>query len=254
MRKVQKNNPLPLYYQLKEILIELIDNEELKPGDAIPAERELCEMHGISRMTARKAIEDLSIEGLVYREQGKGTFVAEPKMKQQLSQLKGFTEQMEEKGLETSTNILSFVVKDATKKICKHLNLTDNKAVIEIKRLRYVENEPVAFETVWLPFNMCSTLTKDNLEGKSLYKTLRQKYGYNFDLAKQSIEPIVINEYESKLLNIEPKAMALLFRRTTFLDDGRVIEYTKTINRSDKYKYEVVLKSNSVRGSISEKE
>lgn len=119
MRKVLKNNPLPLYYQLKEILMELIDNEELKPGDAIPTERELCEVHGISRMTARKAIVDLSIEGFLYREQGKGTFVAEPKIKQQLSQLQSFTEQMQEKGLSVSTIILSFVIKDATKKICR---------------------------------------------------------------------------------------------------------------------------------------
>ncbi|WFA08796.1 GntR family transcriptional regulator [Tissierella sp. Yu-01] len=243
MRKVLKNNPLPLYYQLKEILIELIDNEELKPGDAIPTERELCEIHGISRMTARKAIVDLATEGIVFREQGRGTFVSEPKMNQQLSQLKSFTEQMREKGLNTSTNIVSFVVKDATKKICNHLNLTNSKTVFEIKRLRYVEDEPIAFETVWLPFNMCSTLTRDTLEGGSLYKVLRETYKYNFHHAKQSIEPIAINEYESKLLGLEPKTLALLFRRTTYLDDGRAIEYTKTINRSDKYKYEVVLKS-----------
>jgi GntR family transcriptional regulator len=243
MRKVLKSNPLPLYYQLKEILMELIDNEELKPGDAIPTERELCEIHGISRMTARKAIVDLATEGVVYREQGKGTFVAEPKIKQQLSQLQSFTEQMGEKGLNTSTNILSFAVKDATKKICNHLNLTDNKTVFEIKRLRYVEGDPIAFETVWLPFHMCPELTRDLLEGGSLYKILREKFGYSFDFAKQSIEPIAINEYESRLLKIEHKSLALLFRRTTYLDDGRAIEYTKTINRSDKYKYEVVLKS-----------
>lgn len=243
MRKVLKNNPLPLYYQLKEILIELIDNEELKPGDAIPTERELCEIHGISRMTARKAIVDLATEGIVYREQGKGTFVAEPKMKQQLSQLKSFTEQMREKGLKTSTSILSFAIKEATKKICNHLNLIDDKTVLEIKRLRYVEEQPIAFETVWLPFNMCSTLTRDMLEGESLYKVLRETYGYKINHAKQSIEPIAITEYESKLLDLEPKTLALLFRRTTYLDDGRAIEYTKTINRSDKYKYEVVLKS-----------
>lgn len=243
MRKVLKNNPLPLYYQLKEILMELIENEVLKPGDAVPTERELCEIHEISRMTARKAIMDLVIEGVLYREQGKGTFVAEPKMNQQLSQLKSFTEQMEEKGLQTSSIILSFSVKKATKKICQNLNLSEeDKRVFEIKRLRYVEEEPLCIETVWLPFNMCQDLSRIMLEGGSLYKLLREKYGYKFDYAKQSIEPVALNEYESNLLKLDHKTLALLFKRMTYLDDGRVIEYTKTINRSDKYKYEVVLK------------
>src|SRR5690606_36647664 len=107
-RRVSKNSPIPLYYQLKEILQEMIDNEELKPGDALPSERELCEILGISRMTVRKAVMDLVNEGIVYREQGKGTFVAKPKSKHLLNKLQGFTEEMEEKGLKVKTQILSF--------------------------------------------------------------------------------------------------------------------------------------------------
>jgi len=244
LRRVLKDNPLPLYYQLKEILMELIENEILKPGDLIPSERELSELHGMSRMTARKAIMDLVIEGVLYREQGKGTFVSKPKIKQQLSQLKGFTEQMKEKGLKTETKILSFLIKRATMKICEYLNLPkEDRMIFEIRRIRYVEDEPFSIETVWLPFNMCSDLSKESLEGDSLYRLFKEKYGYNLDYARQSIEPTSLNEYESSLLKLEPKTLALLFRRMTFLDDGRVIEYTKAIYRSDKYKYEVILKS-----------
>ncbi|RKD21584.1 GntR family transcriptional regulator [Caminicella sporogenes DSM 14501] len=243
MRKVSKNNPLPLYYQLKEIIQEMIENEELKPGDPVPPERELCEIHGVSRMTARKAIMDLVNEGLLYREQGKGTFVSAPKIKQQLSQLKGFTEDMEEKGLKTDTKLLSFEIKKATKKIREHLNLTqEDSLIIEIKRLRKIENEPIAVETAWIPLNMCPDFTRETLEGNSLYSIIRKKYNYNLDYAKQTIEPIKINEYESSLLNVKPESLALLFRRKTYLDDGRVIEYTKAIYRSDKYKYEVILR------------
>lgn len=244
MKKVSKQNPLPLYYQLKEIIQEMIENEELKPGDPVPPERELCEVHGISRMTARKAITDLVNEGLLYREQGKGTFVAEPKIKQQLSQLKGFTEQMAEKGLKTDTKILSFEIKEATKKIMEHLNLEKNhNKVIELRRVRIVENEPIAIEIVWIPLVMCADFHEDMKEGKSLYNIFKEKYGYDLDYAKQTIEPIKINDYESSLLNINVNSLALLFRRKTYLNDGRVIEYTKAIYRSDKYKYEVILKS-----------
>ncbi len=244
MKKVSKQNPLPLYYQLKEIIQEMIENEELKPGDPVPPERELCELQGISRMTARKAIMDLVNEGLLYREQGKGTFVAEPKMKQQLSKLKGFTEQMEEKGLKSDTKILSFEIKKATKKIMEHLNLDENcDQVIELARLRKVENEPIAIEIVWIPFGMCPSFHESIKEGKSLYNIFKEKYGYDLEYAKQTIEPIKINDYESSLLNVKSNSLALLFRRKTYLKDGRVIEYTKAIYRSDKYKYEIVLKS-----------
>lgn len=244
MRKISKQNPLPLYYQLKEIIQEMIENEKLNPGDIVYPERELCEIYGISRMTARKAIMALVNEGVLYREQGRGTFVAEPKTKHQLSQLKGFTDEMRERGFKTHTRILSFQIREATKKIKEHLGMDDKSSkVIEIRRLRIINDEPFAIEIVWLPFDMCSNLQLDKIEGKSLYKILEGQYGYMLDYAKQTIEPIVLNEYESDLLKIEAKSLALLFRRKTYLDDGRVIEYTKAIYRSDKFKYEVLLKA-----------
>ncbi|RKD32254.1 GntR family transcriptional regulator [Thermohalobacter berrensis] len=242
MKKVSKQNPLPLYYQLKEILQEMIENEVLKPGDPIPPERELCEIHGISRMTARKAVMALVNEGILYREQGKGTFVAKPKIKKQISRLKGLTEEMGEKGLKVDTELLSFEIKEATKKVRKHLNISEDKKVIEVKRLRKIEDEPIAIETAWVPHSMCPDLTKELIENNSLYQTFKEKYGYSLDHAKQTIEPIKVNEYESSLLDVDMENLALLFRRKTYLNDGRVIEYTKAIYRSDKYKYEVILR------------
>jgi len=242
-KQLVKQSPLPLYYQLKEIIQEMIENEKLNPGDLVPPERELCEKYGISRMTARKAIMALVNEGVLYREQGRGTFVSKPKIKQQLLFLKGFTEEMREKGLKTQTRIISFQIKEATKKIKLHLNMNEkNNKVIEIRRLRIVEDEPFAIEIVWLPTDMCFDLQEDKLKGKSLYKIFKEKYGYVLDYANQTIEPITLNEYESDLLNMKAKSLALLFRRKTYLDDGRIIEYTKAIYRSDKYKYEVLLK------------
>ncbi|WP_200880762.1 GntR family transcriptional regulator [Thermoactinomyces daqus] len=119
MKKVSKKSPVPLYYQLKEILQEMIENEELKPGDAVPPERELCEVHGISRMTARKAVMALVNEGVLFREQGKGTFVAEPKPKHLLTRLRSFTEEMEEQGFSVRSEILSFSIVEATLQLKK---------------------------------------------------------------------------------------------------------------------------------------
>jgi DNA-binding GntR family transcriptional regulator len=89
-----KSGPVPRYYQLQEIIRERIRNGEWTPGSSIPSERELCERYGISRMTARQAISGLETEGLLYREQGKGTFVGQGVIAQQLLQLTGFTEDM----------------------------------------------------------------------------------------------------------------------------------------------------------------
>lgn len=242
MKKISKQDPLPLYYQLKELLLEMIENEELKPGDPVPPERELCKQHNISRMTARKAVMALANEGLVYREQGRGTFVSTPKINQKISKLQGFTEKMKNKGVRAKTKLLSFKVKKATKDNRKHLALLEGESkVIEIKRLRYVNDEPFSIEIVWLPYDLCPDLTREKLDGFSLYKILEEKYGYKLKYAKQTIEPIMMDEYESDLLNQNKKALALLFRRTTYLENGRIIEYTKAIYRGDKYKYEIRL-------------
>ncbi len=157
----------------------MIENEELKPGDAVPTERELCEIQGVSRMTVNKAIMSLVNEGLLYREQGKGTFVAKPKENKEIAGLKSFSEIMQDKGLKTETRILFFHIKEATKKIKSVLNLSDdNNKVIEISRLRMCEGEPVAIETVWIPHNLCSDMERQTIEGKSLYETFKNKYNY----------------------------------------------------------------------------
>lgn len=242
MRKISKNNPVPIYYQIKEILLEMIENEELKCGDMIPTERELCEIQGVSRMTVNKAILELVNQGILYREQGKGTFVAKPKEKHQLKYLKSFTEEMREQGLNSDVKILSFEVKEATKQVKTMLNMKEeDNRVIEIKRLRISDNEPVAIETAFIPHKLCPDLTREMIEGKSLYNVFREKYNYHPSMAKQTIEPIMLNEYERELLNEPSTSLALLFNRNTYTKDGIHIEYTNAIYRSDKYKYEVIL-------------
>ena len=107
MSAIYRNSPLPRYYQLKEIMRERVQSDEWKPGDLIPSERELSEKYGISRMTARQAITDLVNEGLFYREQGKGTFVSQRKITQQLIRLTGFTEDIKARGQKPGTRVLS---------------------------------------------------------------------------------------------------------------------------------------------------
>lgn len=243
LRKVSKDNMIPLHYQLKEILQEMIENEDLKPGDAIPTEREICEIQGVSRMTVNKAILSLVNEGILYREQGRGTFVSKPKFKKQLSMLRGFTEEMDAQGYKTSTQILNFEIKKAAKHNKSILMLPDSESlIIEIERLRISDGDPMAIERVILPYYMFRDMTKEVIEGKSLYDMLREKYKYQLKRAIQTVEPVKLNDYEAKCLNLENESLALLFTRTTFNENEVPIEYTKSIYRSDKCKYEVILK------------
>lgn len=240
MRTVSKNSPIPLYYQIKEIIQEMIENDEIKPGNAIPPERELCDIQGVSRMTVNKAIMELVNEGVLYREQGKGTFVSSPKEYQKLSQLKGFSEVMKSKGYSTTAKILSFNTKIATKQIKDILQLPDGKdEVINIKRLRFVEREPIAIETVWIPKHMFPSLSIEMIEGKSLYDIFKKIYDYDLEAAKETIEPKILDTYEFENLDQPKSTLALLFKKVLYIKDKTPIEYTEAVYRSDKYKYEI---------------
>lgn len=239
MRKASKGNPLPLYYQIKEIILEMIKNEELGPGDAIPPERELCAIQGVSRMIVNKAILELVNEGTLYRVQGKGTYVSKPKEYQKLSQLTGFTEEMASKGYNTDTKILSFEIKKSTKRIQGILKIKENDEVIKIKRLRFIKGEPIAIETVWIAKELVPDMTEDMIEGKSLYYILKNQYNYDLEKAEETVEPKILNTYEIQMLENTLNNLALLFKKIVYTKNDVPLEYTEAVYRGDKYKYEI---------------
>ena len=118
---LNKNTPIPLYYQLKQWIIEQIERGDLKPGDVIPSERELSEEFEISRMTVRQALTELVNEGKLVRERGKGTFVAEPKISQDLFRLTSFSEDMKSCGMTPGASVIDVTVNTASSVLQKHL-------------------------------------------------------------------------------------------------------------------------------------
>ncbi|WP_378952674.1 GntR family transcriptional regulator [Pelosinus sp. sgz500959] len=242
MKKVDKDSQIPLYYQLKNILSELIDNEELKANELVPTERELCEYHGISRMTVSKAIASLVNEGLLYRERGKGTFVVKNKEKHPLQNLLGFTEDMKQRGISMTTQIISFQRRIPTKKMQQDLHLGTQQEIFEIARLRNVDDEPYALEIAHIPTSLCEGLTAEMLENNSLYHILENKFNVQVDYGRQTLEPILVNDYESELLKVKQKTLALMFLRLTYSKQNIPIEVTRSIYRSDRYKFEIMLK------------
>lgn len=242
MRTIYRNSPVPRYHQLKEILRERIRSGEWKPGDLIPSERELSEVYDISRMTARQAITELVNEGVFYREQGRGTFVAQNKITQQLLHLTGFTEDIRSRGQQPSTRVLAASMVPADEVVAEHLRITAGDPIFVLRRLRLADDEPLAIEVSMLHFKGCERLAEEDLEHQSLYQLLESTYGVPLMEADQEIEAGLASEEEAKILGVAPGSAVLYTRRTTYTERNRPIEYAKSVYRGNKYTFHTHLK------------
>jgi GntR family transcriptional regulator len=242
MKIVDKDIDIPLHVQLSQIIKNMIINKELIEGTYLMPERELCKLQNISRMTVNKAILSLVNEGLLERKQGKGTFVAYKKQKHKFQNLKGFTEVMNEKGLSVKNKILSFELKNQNENVREKLNIEDkNELIFKIKRLRIIEDEPFALETVYIPQKMCFDLTEKLVEENSLYTLFRERYNYKTKKAVQTIDPTKLNKSDANILKQKVNSLALKFDRVVYTQDNGILEYTISIFTSDKHQYQIIL-------------
>lgn len=237
-----RNKPIPLYYQLKEIIKKQIELKELKPRDCLPSEREYSERYGISRMTVRQAITELVNEGLLYRQQGKGTYVAEPKIEQGLMQLTSFTEDMLRRGFQPSARLLSIQQRPTDEKVSSALNLAESDEIIAIKRLRLADGEPMALETCHLSYTAFAEIMQEDLENRSLYQFLEKRFNLKLVKATQIIEPGIARADVAKLLHIRVGDPILILERTTFDQFDNPVEFVSSLYRGDRYKFFVELK------------
>jgi GntR family transcriptional regulator len=237
MTTINRKGPLPLYYQLKEIMREHVRSGEWKPGDLIPSERELTQTYDLSRMTARQAITELVNEGVFYREQGRGTFVSRYKIIQQLMRLTGFTQDMQARGQQPSTKVLSAQMLPADEQAAEQLGIAPGQLVYCLQRLRLADAEPLAIEHSQISFKACERLLEEDLEHNSLYGVLETKYGLPLVEAEQELEAGLAGSEEARLLNIAVGSAVLFTRRTTYSDRNQPIEYAHSVYRGDKYKF-----------------
>lgn len=238
---LNKKIPIPLYYQLKEKLTESILKGELPVGSLVPSERELSDYYGISRMTVRQALGEMVKEGLLVREQGKGTFVAEPKIDQGLLKLTSFSEDMRSRGMKPDSRIQAIYVQQASSPISSALGLLADDRVVVFERVRLADRKPMAYEIAHLPLARFPGLDQENLHSVSLYSLLEAKYQLSIQYARQTIEVGLSNPIESKSLGIRNKSPVLLIERVTFDTNNQPFEYVKSIYRGDRYKLQVEL-------------
>jgi GntR family transcriptional regulator len=232
-----KSGPLPRYYQLREIIRERIVSGDWAPGSLIPSEREMCERYGISRMTARQSITDLVNEGLLYREQGKGTYVGRPKIAQQLLRLTGFTEDMKVREQRPGAKVLTAEMWPADQETAERLRIRVGQPVYHLRRLRLADSEPLALESSCISFIGCERLLDNDLERNSLYHLLESVYDVPPLEAEQELEADVARDEESLLLKIAAGSPVLRTRRVTTTRRNQPIEYATSVYRGDKYRF-----------------
>jgi len=237
MRKVNKDASIPLYLQVGEIIREMIDDGVLKEGGSLMPERDIAEMQEISRMTVNKAIAKLVDEGYLVRQQGKGTTVA---MKRPISRYESL-EGLSETGMEVSNRLISFEEMGLSKWIKRKLK-TDAEWGYKIKRVRYLDGEPLVMESIYLSKEMCPDLTVEWVEMNSMYDLYTKCYHHELSQAEQIIRPILLKEEQAELLEQKKGDLALQIKRHLYTKNEKVMEYTESIFLSQKHDFEIVLR------------
>lgn len=240
-----KGSPVPLYHQLAELIRERIRAGELAPGDQLPAERDLAETVGISRMTARQAVASLVRDGTLVARPGIGTFVATPKLTYDALHLLGFTEETMRHGDAVASRVLEQALASPPAPVATGLALPPGETAIKVVRLRSAGDLPVLLETSFLPALVCPGLEREDLARHSLYALLELRYGLRLERSRQTIEATIANDYESGLLGVEVGAPMLLLEGLTYDDGGRPVEHFKAIYRADRSKFALESKRQS---------
>lgn len=232
---LERNNPKPLYQQLHDILVDAIDSGTWDPNEKIPSENNLSATYGLSRMTVRSVLTDLVKEGMLYRVQGKGTFVAEKITTLSPSYI-GIREQLEQMGYEVTTKIIECKTEACNSAIARYLGIESGSPVFKIKRVRYIKGEPISIHTSHIPPHYSERLTPELLEKEQLCVLLSEFYGLQKKQVDETLESILALSEEAKLLEVEKGHPLLLLRDTLYSESGTPYEYTKVVFRGDKVK------------------
>jgi GntR family transcriptional regulator len=235
---IQKNSPLPIYYQLEEGIKVAIQQQELMPGEMIPSEREYAEKYGISRMTVRQALSNLVNDGYLYRQRGKGTFVAHQKIEQPLKGLTSFSEDMRSRGLEPSTRVISFTEVKASHDLAAKLDLEAGAPLFELKRVRLADQLPMAYEMLYISKELAQGLTKE-IAVNSIYDYVENKLGLKIQHGRQVLEASIARKTEAEMLEVAEGAPVLLIERRTTLDSNKPFEVVRSVYRADRYKFTI---------------
>ena len=236
MTTLNRNSKLPLYQQLYETLRSDILSSDWKAGDLLPPESELVERYEVSSITIRQALDMLHKEGLIYRQRGRGTFVARPRLEQNLMRIISFTQDMPTRGFKPSSRVLGSSLTPAPPEIAERLLIKPGEELARIERLRLADDEPMGIEESHLIHRYCpGILSKHDYAVHSLREALERDYGIRTARAKQTIRAIPAPGGLARDLSVRPHAALLFIERITYSQDDIPIEFLRIYYRGDRY-------------------
>jgi GntR family transcriptional regulator len=247
---ISRENPLPLYYQLRQLFVEQISSGRWKVGAVIPSEVALARDFGVSRATVRQALQELVQTNHLHRMQGKGTIVTEPKV-EPLGALTSFTENMEAAGIAPGRHTFVAEWREPPTSVARKLQGGQARAYY-VERLLIAEREPLGLQRAWYPERLIegteSLFSRESLDRHSIYELLQSHCGAILDTAEETIDVLIPTDADAKMLGLPANQPSMLIQRDTFDPEGRLIESVELLFRSDRYRYRVTLSRSQRRG------
>lgn len=239
------NSPIfPLYEQVRRHLISEIDEGNLRPGDKLPSEKELEHQFQVSRVTVRRALQELSHEERIVRVPGKGSFVLQPKI-EPLTALTSFSENMRAQGFEPSYRQAQIEIIHAEKKVADLLNLNVGGQIVHIHRIMLANGLPMAIQSAYLPYSVYEKgpglFTPEVLTNISMYKVMEIELGVKLYKAEEWVDAFKASAEEAELLEIAAGDSILIIERLTYSIENIPVEYVTLIFPANRYRYKVEL-------------
>lgn len=241
MRQIDKNSKIPRYYQIqKEIESRLLKQWEV--DEKIPSEAQLMEEFDVSRNTVKKAIEELVNIGMLYRIQGKGTFVRKKQITQSLDQLYSFSQAFQAQGFELKNELISVDLIPAPARVSEALQLAPNDLVIKLVRLRNTYDKPIILETSYFNARYVRAIEPFyTINERSLYEILATDFHITITHAEESFEAVNLTEAEAVLLQVDEGQAAMHLERTAYDSNQRIIEYCESKVKKGSFKFSIKL-------------
>lgn len=227
-------SPVPLYYQLQEIIRTRIESGQWQPGQQLPPEAELCREFSLSRGTVRQALLDLVREGMLHRRRGKGSFVAKPRISQDLLSATGFSSYARSAlGSELGTRLISVNVIPADRFLADKLQVQEGSDVVEIRKVKLSEQQPFFLVTSLVASATCPGLESEDHSTGSLIDMVQDRYDLRVTRVGGWFEPILLNDYEASVLEVEKGSPAMLYERIRYISGERPLMTSSHVIRGD---------------------
>ena len=224
---------IPLYGKVEEVLASEIARGDLQPGDRLASEDQLLTRFDVSRITLRRAIQNLVQRGIVEIRRGRGTYVLAPKISQELTRLTGFVEDMAAHGRRASARVLSKEVVAADSLVARQLGISKGTYVMRIERVRLADSVPMSFDETYLPLDIGKRIVRSDLRITPIFTLLEEEYRIPLAEAQYVLEAAAASPRTAEALGIAERSPILRIERTSFTEMGQPIDYEILSYRAD---------------------